>query len=53
MSYKESLIPEPLDEGKKKKKKDILSTPISPVDFDNIEGVADLVESFQSASIAG
>jgi len=51
MSYKESLIPEPLDEGKKKKKKDILSTPISPVDFDNIEGVADLVESFQSASI--
>ena len=51
MGYKESYMPEPLDEGKKKKKKEILHTRIAPVDFENINDVADLVESFQSASI--
>ena len=28
MPYKDSLIPEPLDEGKKRRKKEILQTPI-------------------------
>ncbi|MZG52986.1 MAG: deoxyhypusine synthase family protein [Nitrospinae bacterium] len=51
MAYKDSLIPEPLDEGKKNQKKEILQTRISPVDFENINEVGDLVESFQSASI--
>ena len=51
MGYKDSLIPEPLDDRKKKKKKEILQTRISPVDFDKINDVGDLVESFQSASI--
>jgi|TARA_B110000116_G_scaffold199258_1_gene174035 deoxyhypusine synthase len=51
MGYKESYMPEPLDEGKKKKKKEILNTRISPVDFEKINDVGDLVESFQSASI--
>ena len=36
MTYKESYMPDPLDEGKKKKKKEILNTRISPVDFENI-----------------
>ncbi len=51
MGYKESYMPEPLDEGQKKKKKEILNTRIAPVDFENIKDVGDLVESFQSASI--
>ena len=51
MAYKDSLIPEPLDDRKKKKKKEILQTRISPVDFEKINDVGDLVESFQSASI--
>ena len=51
MAYKDSLIPGPLDDGKQKEKKHILSERISPVDFDNINDVGDLVESFQSASI--
>ena len=51
MGYKESYMPEPLDEGGKKKKKEILNTRISPVDFEQINDVGDLVESFQSASI--
>mgnify|MGYP000185644954 FL=1 len=51
MAYKDSLIPEPLDHRKKKKKKEILQTRISPVDFEKINDVGDLVESFQSASI--
>ena len=51
MGYKDSLIPEPLDDRKKKKKKEILQTRISPVDFEKINDVGDLVESFQSASI--
>ncbi len=51
MGYKDVLMPEPLDEGKKKKKKEILNTRVAPVDFEKINDVADLVESFQSASI--
>ena len=51
MAYKDSLIPEPLDDRKKKKKKEILQTRISQVDFEKINDVGDLVESFQSASI--
>ena len=51
MGYKDVLMPEPLDEGKKRKKKEILNTRISPVNFEKINDVADLVESFQSASI--
>jgi deoxyhypusine synthase len=51
MGYKESYMPEPLDEGQKKKKKEILHTRVAPVDFENINDVGDLVESFQSASI--
>ena len=51
MAYKDSLIPEPLDDGQKKKKKEILQTRISPVDFEKINDVGDLVESFQSTSI--
>ena len=51
MAYKDSLIPGPLDDGKQKEKKQILSERISPVDFDNVNDVGDLVESFQSASI--
>ena len=51
MAYKDSLIPEPLDGEKKKKKKEILQTRISPVDFEKINDVGDLVESYQSTSI--
>ena len=51
MGYKEVLMPEPLDDGKKREKKEILNTRISPVNFEKINDVADLVESFQSASI--
>ena len=51
MGYKEVIMPEPLDDGKKKRKKEILSTRISPVNFEKINDVADLVESFQSTSI--
>ena len=51
MAYKDSLIPGPLDDGKQKEKKHILSERISPVDFESINDVGDLVESFQSASI--
>ena len=51
MSYKDTLIPEPLGDDKKKKKKEILNTRISPIDFETINDVGDLVESFQSASI--
>ncbi len=47
MGYKESYMSEPLDEGQKKKKKEILNTRISPVDFESINDVGDLVESFQ------
>ena len=47
MAYKDPLIPGPLDDGKQKEKKHILSERISPVDFDNINDVGDLVESFQ------
>ena len=51
MPYKDSLIPEPLDEGKKRRKKEILQTQISSVDFESINDVGDLIESFQSSSI--
>jgi len=51
MSYKDSYMPEPLDDDQKRKKKEILDTRISPIDFESIDDVADLVESFQSASI--
>ena len=47
MGYKESYMPEPLDDGQKKRKKEILNTRIAPVDFGSINNVADLVESFQ------
>ena len=51
MPYKDSLFPEPLDEGKKRRKKEILQTQISSVDFESINDVGDLIESFQSSSI--
>ena len=51
MAYKDTLIPEPLDDGKKKEKEKILQKRISPVNFEDINDVGDLVESFQSASI--
>tara|TARA_Y100001936_G_scaffold199610_1_gene201087 strand:- start:72 stop:1169 length:1098 start_codon:yes stop_codon:yes gene_type:complete len=51
MAYKDSLIPKPLNKGKQKEKKNILNERISPVDFDSINDVGDLVESFQSTSI--
>ena len=51
MPYKDSLIPEPLDEGKKRRKKEILQTQISSVDFETINDVGDLIESFQYSSI--
>jgi deoxyhypusine synthase len=51
MAYKETLMSNPLNEDGKKKKKEILHTRIEPVDFDNTQNVADLVESFQSTSI--
>lgn len=51
MAYKDFLMPQPMGDDKKKKKKDILHTRISPVNYENIKDVADLVESFQSASI--
>ncbi len=41
MGYKDFLMPEPLDDGKKKKKKEILNTRISPVNFEKIESVSD------------
>ena len=51
MAYKDTLIPEPLDDGQKKEKEEILQKRISPVNFEDINDVGDLVESFQSASI--
>jgi deoxyhypusine synthase len=51
MGFKESYMPEPLNNGQKKKKKEILKNRISPVDFESIKDVGDLVESFGSASI--
>ena len=51
MAYKDTLISEPLDDGQKKEKKEILHKRISPVNFEDINDVGDLVESFQSASI--
>ena len=51
MTYKDFLMPEPMGEDKKKEKKSLLHTKVSPVDYEKIESVADLVESFQSSSI--
>ncbi len=51
MAYKDFLLPEPLQPGKKKQKDEILQTRISHHDFGEIKDVADLVESFQSGSI--
>ena len=39
MVYKDFLMPNPFDDEKKGKKKKILSTPISPVDFEQIKEV--------------
>lgn len=49
--YETFLKPQPLDSDAKAKKKSILDTTISPVDFDKIENVADLVEAYGSTSI--
>tara|TARA_B100000686_G_C16775310_1_gene968018 strand:+ start:1615 stop:2715 length:1101 start_codon:yes stop_codon:yes gene_type:complete len=51
MGFKESYMPKPLGDAQKKKKKEILNTRISPVDFESINDVGDLVESYGSASI--
>lgn len=51
MTYKDFLMPEPLDEDKQRRKKDHLHTRISQVNYDEISNVADLVESFRSSSI--
>lgn len=51
MLHKDFLKPAPLDEAQKSKKKSVLNRKISPVDFDKIGNVADLVESFGSMSI--
>ncbi len=51
MAYKDFLMPKPLDPERKVEKKNILNTRVSPVDFQDIENVADLVESFRSSSI--
>lgn len=51
MLYKDFLKPVPLSEAQKNQKKSVLNRHISPVDFDKIGNVADLVESFGSASI--
>ena len=52
MAYKDILkSAHPLDPQAKKQKKSILKTRINQVDFEKIKNVADLVESFQDASI--
>ena len=39
MGFKESYMPKPLGDAQKKKKKEILNTRISPVDFESINDV--------------
>lgn len=51
MAYKDFLMPQPLGEDKRSEKKKILQTRIEHVNFEEIGSVADLVESFQGASI--
>ncbi|MEE9258182.1 MAG: deoxyhypusine synthase family protein [Nitrospinaceae bacterium] len=51
MVYKDFLMPEPLGKQAKSRKKKILSSRVSQVDYGRIKNVADLVESFKSSSI--
>ena len=51
MAYKDTLMSEPLGDDAQREKKEILNTQISPINFENIENVGDLMESFQSSSI--
>ncbi|PIR01329.1 MAG: deoxyhypusine synthase [Nitrospinae bacterium CG11_big_fil_rev_8_21_14_0_20_45_15] len=51
MVYKDYLMEDPLNDEQKNLKKELLNTRIAPVDFEKVESVADLVESFQSTSI--
>jgi deoxyhypusine synthase len=51
MSYKDFLMPEPMDDDKKRQKKELLKTRISQVNFEEVSSVADLVDSFRSSSI--
>ncbi len=51
MAYKDFLVRKTMDGGEKKQKQDLLHTRISPVDYDKVETVADLVENFSHCSI--
>ena len=52
MAYKEFIKNlHPLNAQEKKQKKTLLKTRIKPVDFEKIRNVADLVDSYQDASI--
>ncbi|MFQ5450038.1 MAG: deoxyhypusine synthase family protein [Nitrospinaceae bacterium] len=51
MPYKDFLMPQPLDIEKKRAKKSLLHTRVSPINYEKIADVADLVEAFESTSI--
>ena len=51
MAYKDFLVRKTMNEQEKRNKKDLLHTRISPVDFERVKTVADLVDSFGGGSI--
>ena len=51
MAYKDSLDRKTMGDIEKQKKQDLLHTRIAPIDFEKIETVADLVDSFSGSSI--
>ena len=51
MAYKDSLDRKTMGDIEKQKKQDLLHTLIAPIDFEKIETVADLVDSFSGSSI--
>ena len=51
MAYKDFLVRKTMNAQEKQNKKDLLHTRISPVDFERVKTVADLVDSFSGGSI--
>lgn len=51
MAYKDFLVRKTMGEKEKRQKQDLFHTRISPVDYEKVESVADLVESFSGCSI--